>query len=163
MSPARRASNPNYSMVGAATRGQPVDIRFVCPGCGRRSLPTGRPRCEQCIVELQIANGELGPEAGIIAVTKHRAGVPGITVEQFAAMAAEQKNACAICGVVPTSIADLRIDHNHATGEVRGLLCGTCNTGLGLMRDSPDVLDAALAYLEERGCYGPDTARSDGG
>lgn len=162
MSPARRASNPTFSHVGAATREKPSDVRFVCPGCGRRSMPTGRPRCEQCIVELQIANGELGPEAGIISVRAERTRMHGLTVEQFAGMAAEQRNACAICGTIPPSIADLVIDHNHHTGEVRGLLCLACNTGLGLLKDSPDVLDAALAYLEERGCYGPDTAADAG-
>ena len=44
----------------------------------------------------------------------------------------------------------LVIDHNHKTGKVRGLLCGSCNTGIGLLKDSPDVLDAAIEYLQHQ-------------
>lgn len=73
----------------------------------------------------------------------------------FVAMYEEQGKRCAICKVKPEHPAGLLIDHNHATGKVRGLLCSGCNTGLGHLKDSPDVLEAAMQYLEERGCYGP--------
>lgn len=44
--------------------------------------------------------------------------------------------------------AKLAIDHDHETGTVRGLLCPSCNQALGLLKDSPDILRAAIHYLE---------------
>jgi hypothetical protein len=53
----------------------------------------------------------------------------------------EQK--CAICA----STEKLHIDHNHETGVVRGLLCGTCNAGIGMFRDKIELLKNAIDYL----------------
>lgn len=54
----------------------------------------------------------------------------GVTAEQFERMVNEQGGACAICGTIPTR-RRLDVDHNHETGQVRGLLCMQCNTALG--------------------------------
>lgn len=59
---------------------------------------------------------------------------------------------CEICGI--KSDRALHYDHNHTTGRFRGWLCGTCNKGLGLFRDSPDTLRRAVAYLTTRGHSG---------
>ena len=68
---------------------------------------------------------------------------------------AEQNRRCAICG---DALADgrARLDHNHATGELRGVLCNTCNNGLGKFGDDPAAVELAAAYLRERGWYGAD-------
>lgn len=61
-------------------------------------------------------------------------------------MVASQQSRCAIC-LTTHSQADLHVDHCHATGTVRGLLCSFCNTGLGLFRDNPEALRMAVRYL----------------
>jgi hypothetical protein len=54
-----------------------------------------------------------------------------------------QSNLCPICGKPATCV-----DGSYRTGQVRGWLCRTCNTGLGMFRDSPTRLRRAIAYLE---------------
>lgn len=72
---------------------------------------------------------------------------------EFDQMVDEQEGKCAVCGRAPLGARGLVVDHNHRTGEVRGLLCAPCNTGLGLLQDDPDLLVAAAAYLTLRGNY----------
>lgn len=68
-----------------------------------------------------------------------------LTEAEYNAMFAEQNGVCAICSQ-PSDIA-LSIDHDHATGKVRGLLCKACNVGPGSFRDVPERLEQAAAYL----------------
>jgi hypothetical protein len=65
----------------------------------------------------------------------------------------KQKECCAICNK-HISLSDSAIDHNHSTGEFRGVLCKKCNRGLGLFEDSPTILKNALEYLKTMGYYG---------
>ena len=59
-----------------------------------------------------------------------------------------QGGRCAICGKKPSRWHRIwHVDHNHITREVRGVLCMQCNTGLGLFKDSPKLLDKAKRYL----------------
>lgn len=80
----------------------------------------------------------------------------GISVEDYDRMYEAQEGRCAICGdekdgreagTREDRYERLAVDHNHETGEVRGLLCQPCNRGLGFLRDDPDRLIAAAAYL----------------
>lgn len=77
-----------------------------------------------------------------------------MTLAEFDALAASLDYLCEICGREETVRKNLAVDHNHETGNVRGLLCASCNSALGLLQDSPYVLEAATAYLKERGHYG---------
>lgn len=78
-----------------------------------------------------------------------------IDESEFEAMLFTQKGVCAICGQKETVIggrtADaelpLSVDHDHQTGEVRGLLCHQCNHGLGNFQDNMNLLLQAMAYL----------------
>lgn len=71
----------------------------------------------------------------------------GISLAEYDEMARQQNGACAICGDAPTDDGVLSVDHCHDTSVVRGLLCPTCNLAIGYMKDSPDNLLAAAAYL----------------
>lgn len=71
----------------------------------------------------------------------------GITPEQYDEMLAAQGGGCAICGRPPRDDSSLHVDHDHATGAVRALLCFDCNAGLGKFREDPDLLLQAFAYV----------------
>lgn len=77
-----------------------------------------------------------------------------LTLDEFEDRAALVDYKCEICGSEEQTHKNLVVDHNHNTGEVRGLLCSSCNQGLGHFKDSPYVLKKALDYLQERGDYG---------
>lgn len=78
----------------------------------------------------------------------------GITVDDFKRMSKEQDHKCAICNVQHVDyvngknlIKRLHIDHCHATGKVRRLLCNNCNVGLGNFKDNTELLLKAVDYL----------------
>lgn len=79
----------------------------------------------------------------------------GLSIEEFHQMWLNQDGVCAIC-VTPLSLEQngYAVDHNHVTNEVRGLLCKTCNQGIGLLKDNPAILEAGANYLRKYGCYG---------
>lgn len=60
------------------------------------------------------------------------------------------RNICWICGEPPSEDRKLAIDHEHASGIVRGLLCHRCNQALGLFKDSEQNLERALDYLKRQ-------------
>jgi hypothetical protein len=69
-----------------------------------------------------------------------------LTPAVFKSMAEAQGNRCAIC----KRKSKLVVDHCHAAGHTRGLVCGTCNIGLGMFKDTPALLIAAAKYLQAR-------------
>ncbi|TLZ99857.1 MAG: hypothetical protein E6J97_05165, partial [Methanobacteriota archaeon] len=72
------------------------------------------------------------------------------TEDEYVAMLEAQGGVCAICKEKPRR-SRLAVDHIHGTDEVRGLLCNLCNPALGLFKDDPDRLKAAIEYLEQGG------------
>lgn len=77
----------------------------------------------------------------------------GITLPEAERMLAKQNDCCAICNKsISLETTDVRqnracIDHNHDTGQVRGLLCDKCNRGLGYFNDNEELLLKAVNYL----------------
>jgi hypothetical protein len=77
-----------------------------------------------------------------------------LSLNDYLIMLKEQNGLCFICKKQETrkhgnsgKTKDLSVDHCHTNGNVRGLLCGSCNTGLGLFNDDPNLLKAAIEYL----------------
>lgn len=70
----------------------------------------------------------------------------GITEDDYNKMLTNQEYRCKICGSTPEIF---HTDHCHETGKVRGLLCITCNVGLGSFRDSEKLLLKAIEYLKQ--------------
>jgi hypothetical protein len=71
----------------------------------------------------------------------------GITLEQYDEMLVAQGGVCAVCKREPRDDISLHVDHDHATGVIRGLLCFRCNNSLGDLGDDPEVMQAAALYL----------------
>jgi hypothetical protein len=77
----------------------------------------------------------------------------GITLTDYERILEEQGGVCAACGREETvidgrsgKIRRLHVDHNHDSGEVRGLLCTSCNVALGLLQDDADRVDRLAGY-----------------
>ena len=83
----------------------------------------------------------------------------GITYNDYLEMEKKQNHRCGICGLLleETPINNrwkspnkhFHIDHDHKTGKIRGLLCISCNQGLGKFRHDPEILKKAINYLEK--------------
>jgi hypothetical protein len=75
----------------------------------------------------------------------------GLRPQDYIDLYEAQEGRCKICGETGEAFGGrrLHVDHDHATGRVRGLLCGLCNTGIGHLGDSPERLRTAASYLEE--------------
>lgn len=106
-----------------------------------------RAQCKRCTIERTAAAHRANPQRVIEwqknnpeRVKAHRRKYKyGITQEEYDELIQE----CAICGATK----NLVVDHNHVTGEVRGLLCNNHNVGLGMFNDDPKLLLRAVDYL----------------
>ena len=72
----------------------------------------------------------------------------GITADEYWQMVTDQDDKCLICGYKDPK-KKLSIDHDHATGRVRGLLCNHCNMAIGYLRDDPASILNAIIYLSK--------------
>lgn len=117
------------------SRQHPNGIHLWCLACRRDSA---RKRW--------AADPAAASAAHIRRAVKHRYG---ITWEQYEALVLAQNGKCGICG--GTQLRGhggrLCIDHDHATGRIRGLLCTSCNLAVGYLADSAERAEALAAYL----------------
>jgi hypothetical protein len=82
-------------------------------------------------------------------LTRDRLRKYGLTATQYTELITLQKGRCAICGTYDSGSKhkSWHVDHDHATGKVRGLLCKFCNSMLGYSKDNPSILLAGVGYL----------------
>ena len=71
----------------------------------------------------------------------------GLHWKEFECMLDAQQGACDICKKLFSINTRPSVDHCHKSGKIRSLLCRKCNTALGMMGDSPQLLEAAIGYL----------------
>jgi len=72
----------------------------------------------------------------------------GITLDEYNKLLTKQNECCAICKIHQNELnIALAVDHDHKTGKIRGLLCTSCNNGLGRFKDNKDLLSEAIKYL----------------
>lgn len=111
-----------------------------CQACGRRKTPSRRADryCGPC-------HRRISQEKARQAHDRYLQRTYGITVEQYEAILAEQGGTCYICR--RPARGRLTVDHDHATGEVRGLLCRFDNNLLGQAHDDLEYFARAVAYL----------------
>ena len=149
--------------------------RHVAAGKGKESRKAAKERYRQSEKGQQVAAQYLAKtevrakqaeyQAKYKSSPKFRASTPrryhqrlvrqyGITLCDYHEMLAAQGGGCAICGSTEPGAHKggharwFDVDHNHETNKVRGLLCSQCNKGLGHFRDSLDLLEKALRYLD---------------
>jgi hypothetical protein len=143
----------------------------LCGGCGQEKpldqFHKGASRCKACRIAAVRAYeaSRLGTPEFVAARRKatrewarrnpayarnaHLLRMYGITSEDYDRLAKRQHGRCAICGTEPEPGRFLAVDHDHATGQVRGLLCDPCNQGLGSMGDDIQRLRLAIRYLQK--------------
>jgi hypothetical protein len=78
----------------------------------------------------------------------------GITLDQYEELLSRQGGVCAVCGSPDTMTrrgkhTSLDVDHDHATGQVRAILCSGCNSSLGLLKEDPERIRALAEYIEQ--------------
>ena len=122
----------------------PTRTKAACKDCKSttRALTKPGPRCATCWRAVSKERKD----------TVHGQYIEktyGITAEEYEALYRAQGGKCAICRRATGAVRRLAVDHDHKTGEVRGLLCKPCNRyGLGMFaRDDATVFDRAAAYL----------------
>lgn len=111
--------------------------------------------CKPCLTESNRINRrrarQRNPERAYMQARKYGLRQNySMTLEQFDEMLSAQGGSCAICGSTEPGGRNqhMAVDHDHATGRIRALLCNPCNRGIGLLGDNPARVRAAAEYLE---------------
>lgn len=107
---------------------------------GRRSM------CKVC---QRLANNVWRQKNPRASSDYYRQKRMGVSPSQYDEIVARQGNICAICDKeFGKGRMGKHLDHDHVSGKVRELLCGSCNVGLGAFEDNPNSLRMAALYLE---------------
>jgi hypothetical protein len=103
-------------------------------------------KTKACDYQKRFRQTERGKRYQVLRSIKRRCEG---TIEEYDAAYERQEGKCAICGTEAPKYdkGRLVIDHNHATGKFRGLLCANCNSGLGFFQENAEFFNRALAYL----------------
>jgi hypothetical protein len=146
--------------IAAALRSRGLSPTKRCPACGQtksrgefgvRKNGYSRSHCRACELAGWRTWQKANPDK--VRATNRRTSLKrwlGLTEREYERLLNHQNARCAICRCSPAEApkSRLHVDHCHATGLIRGLLCSPCNTAIGLLREDPSALAAAIAYLK---------------
>lgn len=122
----------------------------------KKGKSKGKSYCHECRKIYDADWSKANPER--VKAMSDRANIRknrGIDLWDFKYILHSQGGKCAICGSLEfgQGIRDLKrgaVDHDHKTGEVRGILCDKCNRGIGLLGDDIEILRSAIKYLSRK-------------
>lgn len=103
-----------------------------------------RSSCKRCVIDARLTSYQADPERWLSYRLKHEYG---ITLSEWDELFRKQGGVCALCQRECSTGRRLCVDHDHVTGQVRGLLCHDCNTGIGKLQDDPELLVKAAGYV----------------
>jgi len=129
-------------------KGSSTGYQTYCKPCMSERHDEYRRKNLEKIAEKQRARYAKNPERYKDYERKKHYGLAYGEKEK---MFIKQNGACAICKTITPNGKGktLHIDHCHLSGKVRGLLCTSCNLGLGHLKHSPELLQSAIGYLAE--------------
>lgn len=151
-----RASRTDACLqCGLALAGKRADAQFCSDKCSQdhrnagiaARLRANRKPCVHCGKPIPLKRHRFCSDACTLA--HRRPEKYGLSRDELAALLA-QHGVCAICGTDAWGFRGPNVDHDHATGRIRGVLCSKCNQALGLLDDNADRLRAAAEYLSMR-------------
>lgn len=148
---------------------------MICTKCGqdknisefhkRSESPTGyRHQCKKCLNQLKKEWADKNPDFQLkrkiytsrpevkqrkaeVSRNSHLSKNYNLNIEQYNIKLSNQDNKCAICKQQTTKT--LCVDHNHTTGQIRDLLCDSCNQAIGFFKEDINNLKSAIEYLEK--------------
>jgi hypothetical protein len=135
--------------------------RIVCPQCNttKEKKEFGKDStkakgiscwCKPCKKEWRAKHRKENPEKYKVMDFRNDLKKYGLTKEDYNRMFESQGGKCGCCNASHTEFRrGLHVDHDHVTGQVRGLLCTRCNPGLGYFENSVEKLEMAIAYLRK--------------
>jgi len=145
-----RWANPEYRR----TQGKAIAKSPCCPVCGETNIDNfyldkkgyrSNKVCKNC---HKAACKERWHSRSWFDRWASKSAKYGVTKEFLVDLYEKQKGKCAICESAPQTARGLHVDHCHKTGAVRGLLCHGCNTGIGSLKENPDIFSKAISYLK---------------
>lgn len=153
-----------YSKWWTAEHPKPPKPRYTRPrkmsDCHPDRLHSGRGMCKSCYRRWYKATNQAYKDRQAVYRLEHpnsRSQVSSSLMNAYGLSQADrdakvllQGGLCAICGTPPDGNGNasvLHVDHDHETGDLRGMLCTRCNVGLGMFRDDFNALAAASQYI----------------